>query len=46
MILETIVSISIGLWVWGVTRSIVLLIERVDELEELINTDIDDEVEE
>ena len=44
MILGVISAIFLGAWMWGMMKSIEWLKERVDELEELIDTD--DEVEE
>lgn len=43
MILGVISAIFLGVWMWGVSKSIERLEERVDGLEELIDTD--DEVE-
>lgn len=44
MILGVISAIFLGIWMWGVMKSIDWLKKRIDELEELIETD--DEVEE
>lgn len=43
MILGVISAVFLGVWMWGVSKSIERLEDRVDELEELIETD--DEVE-
>lgn len=39
MILGAILAILLGLWMWGVMKSIDWLKKRVDDLEELIDTD-------